>query len=236
MTPSVQVIDAMQGRFGTVDYSQWMVRRGRKYSFVDYVEAGNTSLTFFGDAIGQSGATLFDTNMQTAGKISQEHFLVKSISCPWRIKTWDLTTWAGANNDTLISDMLDGFVNGGVLRFSINTTEYVTLPKPFLYAPDCAASYDVYSAGLEALTLTEGTPNTLATFVSDLPWAVPNSKRGNLYKLDPMILIAAEQTFSVTIEYPRGAVAVIGTDITDDSTNPLQVGVILDGELLRPLQ
>lgn len=235
ISSSVQVVDAVQGRFGTVDYSQWSVRRGRKWGFVDYPEAGSTSLSFFGQQIGQNGVTVFDTNMQTAGKISQEHFLVKSISAVWRINTWALTSWAGTNISTLVSDVLAGFVQGGFLRLTINTTDFLQLPLPFLHAPDCATGYEVWSAGIEALTLTEGTPNTLATYTSDMPWVTVDSARENLWKFDPMLLIAAEQTFSVSIEYPSGAVPVIGTTITDDTTNPLQVGIILDGELLRPL-
>ena len=46
----------------------------------------------------------------------------------------------------------------------------------------------------------------------------------------------AGQTFQVSVDYPSGLVPVIGTGVTDDTTNPLKVGIKLDGVLIRPKQ
>jgi hypothetical protein len=54
--------------------------------------------------------------------------------------------------------------------------------------------------------------------------------------VDPNILIEAEQQFNVKLSYPSGLLPVISTGVANDSTNPLKVGVILDGLLLRPVQ
>jgi hypothetical protein len=49
-------------------------------------------------------------------------------------------------------------------------------------------------------------------------------------------LIEAEQQFNVKLSFPSGVVPVLATNVVNDSTNPLKVGVILDGLLLRPVQ
>jgi hypothetical protein len=60
--------------------------------------------------------------------------------------------------------------------------------------------------------------------------------RNNVYFVDPNILIEAEQQFSVKLSYPSGSVPVLASAVANDSTNPLKVGVIFDGLLLRPVQ
>jgi hypothetical protein len=60
--------------------------------------------------------------------------------------------------------------------------------------------------------------------------------RSNVYFVDPNILIEAEQQFNVSLQFPSGIVPVLATNVVNDSTNPLKVGVILDGLLLRPVQ
>jgi len=57
-----------------------------------------------------------------------------------------------------------------------------------------------------------------------------------VYFVDPNILIEAEQQFSVKLSYPSGSVPVLASAVANDSTNPLKVGVIFDGLLLRPVQ
>jgi len=62
------------------------------------------------------------------------------------------------------------------------------------------------------------------------------SGRANAFIIEPSILVEPEQAFSVQINYLSGAVPVISSNVVNDSTNPLYVGVTLDGVLLRPLQ
>ena len=69
-----------------------------------------------------------------------------------------------------------------------------------------------------------------------MPWVTQTKMRYNVYFVDPNILIEAEQQFNVKLSYPSGLVPVIANAVANDSTNPLKVGVILDGLLLRPVQ
>jgi hypothetical protein len=72
------------------------------------------------------------------------------------IKTWDLYAWAGTNASTLVSDVLMGFAQAGVLTLTVNNRAHVQLPKPFLYAAIGGGPEQVFTAGLSTLTLTEG--------------------------------------------------------------------------------
>jgi hypothetical protein len=90
----------------------------------------------------------------------------------------------------------------------------------------------VFSAGV--LNLTAGTPVTV--FIGPPPYCTQTRNKDGIYQVDPNIMIEAEQQFSMTISFPSGLVPVLGTGVTDDTTNPLKVGVILDGIEFRPLQ
>lgn len=226
----------LQNRFGSANYKSWQSLRQRWYSFVDYPEAGGSQFNFFGSALGQSGLTLEDTNLPKAGTFGQTHFLLKTISFVWKIGTWDLTAYDGTDASTLASDVLDGFVGEGYASLVINSRPFLNIPKPFLYAPPGDGRELVNSTGIGALTLTEGTPNVLATYRGAPPYATQARSRDNLYRVDPNILIEAEQSFSVTVSFPSGLVPIIGTGVTNDTTNPMRVGCIMDGIMFRPLQ
>jgi hypothetical protein len=106
-----------------------------------------------------------------------------------------------------------------------------------MYLPPVGAKPLIAPAGLSTLTAAVAGPTAnLETLTSDTPVVNQTRFRQNAYIVDPQILIEAEQNFSVSINFFSGVVPVIGTGITDDTTNPLQIGVILDGILLRPKQ
>jgi hypothetical protein len=234
-TMSGDIISGLQTRFGSVDYSSFQSVRAQYYSYVTYNTAGVTQLNFFGSTAGQPGITLQDTNIPKTGSFGQQHFLIKSIGTHIKFKnTDDLTAFDGTDASTIASDMLFGFVNAGFLRFSIAARDFLQLPKPFQYAPPLAGNTLVNVSGITGLTA----PLTAAagTLTSDTPYVTQTIDRANCFRLDPNILVEAEQQFSVTIEFPTGSVPVIATGIFNDSTNPLKIGVWLDGVILRPMQ
>lgn len=234
---SDQIIAGLQSRFGSIDYSQFQAVRATFFSYVTYPEAGQSQLIFFGDVAGNSGVTVYDTNMPKQGSFGQQHFLLKAIGTDIRIKTNDLTLFDGLDATTLASDFLLGFVQSGVLTFNIGSRAFATVPKPFMYCPPVGAQPRLKVAGLTSLGgAVVGADSTLATLVSDTPFVTQTREKRNAYIVDPTILIEAEQQFNATIDFPTGLVPVIGTGITDDTTNKLQVGIMLDGVLLRPLQ
>ena len=232
---SEEALTYLARQHGSADYRSWQILRRKWYSRVTYPEAGAGSFAFFSTPPGQGGLTIADTNIPKANSFGQQHGILKSIQAYWYIQTWDIHAWAGTDASTLVSDIIAGFIHAGLLQLQINARLFAQIPKPFLYCPRGDGSEQVYTRGLDTLTLTEGTPNVIATSISAAPYAEIIGYR-NIYVLDPQIMIEAEQNFSVTIDFPSGAIAVIGTGVTDDTTNPLKVGVRLDTITARPKQ
>jgi hypothetical protein len=243
---SESIISAASQKFGVIDYSRWQAIRWQWYSYVTYPTAGTGELNFFGQVAGQTGVTLQDTNLPKAGSFGQTHFQLKSISTDIQLGNNNVDGFTLANqvantanpllpfdNFALASDFLNGFVQAGVLEFSVGARPFATIPKPFMYAPPPGSPNDYDNSYANQITAV---PTTGTSQVVGLPWITQTKMRSNVYFVDPNILIEAEQQFNVKISYPSGALPVIASSVVNDSTNPLKIGVIFDGLLLRPVQ
>lgn len=240
---SEAIISAASQRFGTIDYSRWQALRWQWYAWITYPTAGASELNFFGNAVGQGATTLADTNLPKAGSFGQTHFLVKTISTGIKIGQENLDAFSLANlatNDTqtLSSDILLGFAQAGVLSFNIGARPFATIPKPFMYAPPTGNEADYDNAYVGENTFIAGPPPSATDQVVGTPLVKQTRLRSNVYRVDPNILIEAEQQFEVKISFPSGLVPIIGTAIATnaDVLSTLKVGVVLDGVLLRPMQ
>jgi len=237
---SESIISAASQKFGVIDYSRWQAIRWQWYSYVTYPSAGTTELNFFGQVAGQAGVTLQDTNLPKAGSFGQTHFQLKSISTDIQIASNDVDGFTRANQATidtraLASDFLGGFVQAGVLRFNVGARPFATIVKPFQYAPPPGSPLDYDNTFVNQISAAP-VPAAGASDVVGVPWVTQTKIRNNVYFVDPNILIEAEQQFNVSLQFPSGAVPVLATNVVNDSSNPLKVGVILDGLLLRPVQ
>jgi hypothetical protein len=243
---SESIISAASQKFGVIDYSRWQAIRWQWYSYVTYPTAGVGELNFFGQVAGQTGVTLQDTNLPKAGSFGQTHFQLKSISTDIQLGNNNVDGFTLANqvlntanpllpfdNFALASDFLNGFVQAGVLEFSVGARPFATIPKPFMYAPPPGSPSDYDNSYANQITAV---PTTGTSQVVGLPYITQTKMRNNVYFVDPNILIEAEQQFTVKINYPSGAIPVIANGVVNDSTNPLKIGVIFDGLLLRPVQ
>ena len=237
---SESIISAASQKFGVIDYTRWQAIRWQWYSYLTYPTAGVGELNFFGQVAGQAGVTLQDTNLPKAGSFGQTHFQLKSISTDIQIAANDEDGFTRANQATLdtralASDYLLGFIQAGVLQFSVGARPFATIPKPFQYAPPPGSTLDLANSFVNQISAAPN-PAAAATNVTGLPWITQTKMRSNVYFVDPNILIEAEQQFSVKLSYPSGSVPVLASAVANDSTNPLKVGVIFDGLLLRPVQ
>ena len=237
---SESIISAASQKFGVIDYTRWQAIRWQWYSYITYPSAGATELNFFGQVAGQAGVTLQDTNLPKAGSFGQTHFQLKSISTDIQIASNDVDGFTRANQATLdtralASDYLGGFVQAGVLRFSVGARPFATIVKPFQYAPPPGSPLDYDNTYVNQISAAP-VPAAGAAQVVGVPWITQTKMRSNVYFVDPNILIEAEQQFNVSLQFPSGIVPVLATNVVNDSTNPLKVGVILDGLLLRPVQ
>lgn len=218
---SDEAISYLQNLYGTATWNQYEYIHYPFYSYQQYLRAGGVVFNFFNQTIGGT-VTLADTNMPTAGNFQGGwNFLVMSICCKFRLLTNDLTVWDGTDASTIVSDLMAGFAQGGVLTWTINAFQYLQLPLPFLLAPPADGEEDLQWAGAKSAT------------VSKPPQATLSSKRHGMALTRP-VLIESGQTFGIQISYPSGLVPVIATGIVNDTTNPLKIGVELDGILFRP--
>jgi len=213
----------------------WQTQRQQYYSFIKYPEAGQSELQFFGTSLASNTARQL-TNLPKANSFGQKHFLLKSIGTLVLIQNWKLDLGGVADADSLMHDFISGFFNTGYFELNIGSKSYIQQPKPFLCMPPLNSCLSYDSAGLNGLTLNEATPNTLATAVLQNASCRRARSTENVFITDPNILIEAEQSFEAKVTFPRGSVPVMGTNVTDDSTNPLYVGVIFDGIEFRPVQ
>lgn len=234
----VAVLQALQKRYGSADFTQWKQARRKFWSYVEYPAAGTSELNFFGNAVGVGGATRELTNMPKSNSFAQNHFFLRAIETNYFLLNTSTRTVVaepysnptrGANFG---DDILFGFASAGYLNLNINARTWVELPRPFYYAPK-VSGLDVSAVnGPHSIALNEGTPNTIGQYVGKAGYVEPYGGAENQYIVDPGVFIEAEQSFNLTISYPSGPIPTI---YTEPSNTVLYVGVILDGTLFTPV-
>lgn len=236
-TNSQAIVGKLQARYGTYARGQLQSQRKQFWSFVDYAN-GNSIYTFFGSALGESSTpNLQRTNMPVQGSFGTSSFLIKSVSTTLYVPSNanygidyanTVTNYETDARSGLWADLVNGFVQAGYLRFVVGAKDFITIPKPFLYAPPADGRSDLTVSRLAAAAgplLSVGAP------VADLHRAAENQ-----YMVDPELYVDFQENFRVTLEYPSGAVPRIGTTSLPSSAGNLYVGVILDGVEFRPVQ
>lgn len=199
------------------------VIRKQFYSYVNYPLAGTSTLNFFGDAISSTvNAQL--TNMPKANSFADSYFLVKSLRVSTFINDSDLLGFAGLDDETTASDVLAGYQQAGYLDFTIGSRSFFQMPKPFLFA---AGTDDVDY-------VTNNSSAVVPTLADHKPWA--GAKAVSQFLIDPAIAIEPDANFTISINYPSGAIPLIATGVVVAVTNPLFVGIELDGIWARKLQ
>ena len=220
---SGQAIDALQQRFGTARWRNYSYNNWTYYSYQDYPSAGVSSLQFFQN-VPSGTLTKQDTNMQSAGQFDGGYFfLVAAVRLDvLPLTRADVSVFAGEDADSFSSDLLAGFAQAGVLKWTINQTNYLTLPVPFLAAPPATGQQDYQNRGFVGATPTITAP----------PWVSLNDRREGIMVIDPQVLLEPSQSFQFSLEFQRGVIPVIATDVV--STDTLRVGVKIDGIVFRP--
>ena len=223
---SADAISYLQATYGSSNYNSWQVTRWQFFSFSPFASAGVGQLPLFGNVAGVAGATQQLTNIPKANSFGQQHFLVKAIRCAYQINDpkFAETNYLGTDATTFASEIVNGIFQSGYLELSILAKPFLQLPLPFLMAPPASG---------DSILLTNG---LTAAVIGNRPVAELNGDRDDLFLLEPEILIEAENNFSISYNWPSGVVPLIATSIVNDATNPLNLGVILDGILFRPTQ
>jgi len=249
MTP--EIIDSLQKRFGSADFSRYQVVRSQKYDFCRLLAAGTSSVSFFSNPIGATdpgaGATLFktleQTNLVKNASFGQEYFALTQIRtyanfvCQARQGFATGTNFTYRGYTALLNgamEQLQTVLNLGVLEISFAQKLYYQIARPFVQCPS--------GFGIDVQSLASSrTGNAAETQVPGTNWAARSDYRASaVYNIDPIQIIEPEIQIQAAINFPNGNTPNF-TNTALDTTNGTQtpsveLGLIFDGYVIRPSQ
>jgi len=230
---NVAVLNQLQAKIGSADWSKWGVYRWEWWDYVRYPAAGTTTpLQFFINPLGGvdpvSGLqkTIEQTNMPKARTFGQTYFILQAIRTHVFILPKKRQPSAIATDATVIFDKYTGMMEQfndllgtGVLNFNIGQKDYFEIGKPFVHAPP----------GFGPEIIQHGAVNQFAA------WTTQSNHDKDIWAVTPAQMIEPEQTIDVSIQFPQGNPAVF-TNLVDSASPSVDVGIILSGYLARPSQ
>lgn len=249
MTP--EIIDSLQKRFGSADFSRYQVVRGQKYDFCRLLAAGTNSVSFFSNPIGATdpgaGATLFktleQTNLVKNASFGQEYFALTQIRtyanfvCQSRqgFTTGTNFTYRGytALADSAM-EKLQTVLNSGVLEIRFAQKLYYQIARPFV---QCPAGF-----GIDIQSLASSrTGNAAETQPNGTNWlARPDYRATAVYNIDPIQIVEPEIQIQAAINFPNGNTPNFTNSALDTAngtqTPAIELGLIFDGYVIRPSQ
>jgi hypothetical protein len=249
MTP--EIIDSLQKRFGSADFSRYQVVRGQKYDFCRLQAAGTNSVSFFSNPIGATdpgaGATLFktleQTNLVKNASFGQEYFALTQIRtyagfvCQSRqgFTTGTNFTYRGftALADSAM-EKLQTVLNSGVLEIRFAQKLYYQIARPFI---QCPAGFGV---DIQSLASSR-TGNAAETQPNGTNWiARPDYRATAVYNIDPIQIVEPEIQIQAAINFPNGNTPNFTNTALDTAngtqTPAIELGLIFDGYVIRPSQ
>ena len=250
MTP--EILDSLQKRFGSADFSRYQVVRGQKYDFVRLRAAGTNSVSFFSNPIGAADPsvtnvfkTLEQTNLVKNASFGQEYFALTQIrtyanfipQARQGFNPGSNFAFRGytARNDSAMEN-LQSVLNTGVLEIKFAQKLYYQIARPFIQCPP-GFGIDVQSLG------SSRTGVAAENQVSDTNWLVrPDYRGSSVYNIDPIQIIEPEIQIQAAINFPNGNTPTFTgvTLLTDDSflgiDTQVELGLIFDGYVIRPSQ
>ena len=248
---SPEIIDSLQKRFGSADFSRYQVVRGQKYDFCRLLAAGTNSVSFFSNPIGATdpgaGATLFktleQTNLVKNASFGQEYFALTQIRtyanfvCQARQGFTTGTNFTYRGYTALTNgamEQLQTVLNQGVLEISFAQKLYYQIARPFI---QCPAGF-----GIDIQSLASSrTGNAAETQPPGTNWvARPDYRATSVYNIDPIQIIEPEIQIQAAINFPAGNTPNFTNTALDTAngtqTPAVELGLIFDGYVIRPSQ
>lgn len=246
----INILNALQARFGSADWSKYQVIRAQKYDFVRLNPGGVASVSFFTnpigstDPVGSNSKTLEQTNLVKSASFGQEFFAVAQV------RTWFGLLPKARQPDALSGqssiiyqgytsladntmERLNNLANRGVLEIKLAQRLYWQLQQPFRTAP----------AGFGLDITNPGAAKLAAAVNRDNYWVRPNPCFGQVYVQDPIQIIEPEIQIEAALLFPDGNspsfsnTAVNDTNVVGGAATPnIEVGLIFDGYTIRPVQ
>jgi len=248
---SPEILDSLQKRFGSADFSRYQVVRGQKYDFCRLLVAGTNSVSFFSNPIGSADPastgifkTLEQTNLVKNASFGQEYFALTQIRTYINFVPQVRQSFTPGSNFvsrgyTALADSamerLQTVMNTGVLEIKFAQKLYYQIARPFIQCPP--------GFGIDVQSLASSrTGNAAETQVSDTNWLVrPDYRAASVYNIDPIQIIEPEIQIQAAINFPNGNTPSF-SDVTlttgNSATNStsVELGLIFDGYVIRPSQ
>ncbi len=236
-TSSRDVLAAYQQQYGAVRYSSQQMTRYPFYSYVPYAAAGASSLSFFGQNMGQVTQQL--CNVEQAGTLGNYSYLLQSIAFDYFlfIPTVASNQPSAYTTDALApyADIVHGFTQGGFFEFTVGSQTWDQIPLPFMYSPP-ATGKPRFSASMGAFAFAQAGVSPFGVTGSQASLCYADLERRALRRrnfVNP-IFIAPQQTFTATITYDFGAIPIIASTVITGSAI-LYVGCRFDGWKFSPV-
>ncbi len=255
---SPEIIDSLQKRFGSADFSRYQVVRGQKYDFCRLQALGTNSVSFFSNPIGATdpgaGATLFktleQTNLVKNASFGQEYFALTQIRTYANFVCQARQGFAGTLGTNFTyrgytalnagataggaMEKLQTVLNNGVLEIRFAQKLYYQIARPFI---QCPAGF-----GIDVQSLASARTGVAAETQSpDTNWiARPDYRATAVYNIDPIQIIEPEIQIQAAINFPDGNTPNFtntALDSADGAQTPsVELGLIFDGYVIRPSQ
>lgn len=240
------IINQLQARFGSADFSKYQVVRAQKYDFVRLTTSasGTNQISFFNVPVGGTDPqntsvqkTLEQTNLVKSASFGQEFFAVTQIRTYAGLVCKARQSGATATNaNTIFNGYASGAANAfealndlfhrGVLNIKLAQKLYWQLQQPFLTAPP-GFGIDIQSMAAG----TTGAPNPLPQY-----WITQDPGAENVFNVDPVQIIEPEVQIEATIDFPDVNTPSLSAILPGGLNANVEVGLIFDGYTIRPSQ
>jgi len=230
-------VGSLSQSVGSADWSRWTNNRFCFFDYVRYPTAGTTEMQFFAQPQGSTDTyvntavkTLEQANFPESRSFGRVGFRVRQIRTHIRILPKnrqaagisDQTTTITSLYTPLMAALLD-LVIQGTLLINIGQKEFWDLNQPFISCPP----------GFGNTILSHGSDTTNSG--SQGLWFQQSNDPMAVYTVDPEQLIEAGQTFSARITFDNAASPVL-TTLVNSTTPQVEIGLIFEGYVLRPMQ
>lgn len=237
---SAEVLQTLQARYGSSDWSNWQIQRWPFYDEVRYPTAGTVSLPLFQVPLGgvdpnsSLGKSNEQTNVMLPGSFGNVYYIINQV------RTLGYLIPFARQHATIIADadvIFTTYTNAmdkllelqrrGVLTMTIGYKQYMQLQSPLLRAP---AGFGVDIDQHSSSFISAGSAWTKAAC-----WVNPDNDEENVYNQTPPQIIEPNQSFQMNLSYPDGTGPVF-TTLVDGVSPAVNVVVMFDGYIVRPSQ
>lgn len=236
MTNSQKVLQAIAGRFGTQDPNQLQIQRWQYWDMVRLAPLGANRLTFFSnpigsvDPIGGNAKTLEETNVRRSGELDlpfvtmQIKTVIEVLPLPRQPAAIIALPAAIIQDLTPLHRVLRNMANLGVLSVDFGQKNTFQIEQPFQKCPPG------YGPSIRSIS---NAPAAGPVPTESLYYAQSVDPR-DAYVVSPPVFIEKGQTFQCVIDFFLLNTPVI--PLIAAFAPLVQVGVIFDGYVIRPIQ